>query len=1275
MLPSCLLTLLFKIYRGYKFERIDGSVRGNDRQAAIDRFSKPDSDIFVFLLCTRAGGVGINLTAADTVIIFDSDWNPQNDLQAQARCHRIGQKKHVKVYRLLTRGTYERVMFERASLKLGLDQAVLSRMTETVGEGEEGGRPKFTSAEVDALLKHGAYDLFREDDRASEDFREANIEDILQSRTTHIVHDQANETGSTFSKASFTSEHADTNLDVNDPDFWKKVMPHQAFRPNPNIIEQPRQRKQRQRVAQELNSSDEELLEELSDEEDAGNNDSDDEAFEYDGDKRGRRPPGTGDRARKPSGPVLPRRKWNITQRNRFVRTIQLLGFGRWREIKRNAKLTNKSLWEIACYGRAYIRILLRFAGTADDAEEQVLSRIANCEDGVDDLSEDPWRSSAQRYMAAYEIHKQESEEGVSPDAVKIAEDKNAKRIAEAEAARAREKLFIDTKLALLKEGKFDEVQKMVDSVPYGTVEPSETESILTGPPSAALTTHPDMPADELPASEFDPITLHWHMNDAAAIAAEVAYFAEEDPLLTDPKFLENMKSTATQALKRLELLAEVGSLVRSNFADFNAATFPKLEGDATFFGEKWTAVHDRDLLIGTWRWGFGQYDRMVRDPLLAFYGFYKPKPNKERGGKGDDDDDDDADDEDDAPKTPKRSGAKKAGGAAGSAKRGSAAKKDDGAMDVDDNGDAAAATPAKPVGNAAAPIASILEDTSSLLDMPPSKLLTHRVKHLLKALHTARRKRGLDGKRGRGGDAGDKYRRKGDKENWSKREKGEYARLLQQNGIPLRRNAAGDWEEDWDELHARSQLHNKSSASMLAFYPDFQTACRYLAATKAMKGADDKIDEALLHGMTEEEMATKSAEYHMTGMAARRVWERITTLDTMRRHVLGPGVEAKVSRAPAPGYGFQAWWVAPQFDVALLQAVDKHGFGKWQRVVVDPTLPFMEAAKTTLGPEAFAKLTEDSAAGKPAKEEKEGGDDDLDKEDDDPKDALSAFMPSEKLLWKRVQAIVNAATTEPARGKKKQASITAYAEGAEDNADMAVDEPANKKKRRRGEATPAPAPSAEDASTSDPTTKRARGAAALVEEVKVDFDAEGKPILPISIKGVISIESLGSINPNPAFHSEKYIWPVGFRSKREYASSLTPEGRTRYICEILENADASAPLFRVTAEDDATLVCEASSPSQAWKLVLERVNKVKTDANKRASVSGPEYFGYGHPKIAELIAKLPGAEACARYHAAQVPLPPPQRKKRDRDASSRHVDEEEDDDTVGKRSKNHSEE
>merc|ERR1712141_551512 len=118
----------YLIKKKYAFERIDGSIRGNLRQAAIDRYCRPDSDRFVFLLCTKAGGLGINLVAADTCIIYDSDWNPQNDLQAQARCHRIGQKQDVKIYRLITRNTYEREMFDKASLKLGLDKAILQSM-------------------------------------------------------------------------------------------------------------------------------------------------------------------------------------------------------------------------------------------------------------------------------------------------------------------------------------------------------------------------------------------------------------------------------------------------------------------------------------------------------------------------------------------------------------------------------------------------------------------------------------------------------------------------------------------------------------------------------------------------------------------------------------------------------------------------------------------------------------------------------------------------------------------------------------------------------------------------------------------------------------------------------------------------------------------------------------------------------------------------------------------------------------------------------------------
>jgi Helicase conserved C-terminal domain len=101
-------------------------VTGYNRSAAIARFNEPDCKAHVFLLTTRAGGLGLNLQAANTVIIYDSDWNPQGDLQAIARCHRLGQQKEVKVYRLLTRQTAEATMFRVASRKLGLTNILLN---------------------------------------------------------------------------------------------------------------------------------------------------------------------------------------------------------------------------------------------------------------------------------------------------------------------------------------------------------------------------------------------------------------------------------------------------------------------------------------------------------------------------------------------------------------------------------------------------------------------------------------------------------------------------------------------------------------------------------------------------------------------------------------------------------------------------------------------------------------------------------------------------------------------------------------------------------------------------------------------------------------------------------------------------------------------------------------------------------------------------------------------------------------------------------------------
>ena len=224
--------------RGMKFERIDGSITGRKRQQAIDRFQNvegKDDAPFLMLLSTRAGGVGINLTAADTCIIFDSDWNPQNDLQAQARCHRIGQTKSVKVYRLLSRKSYEMQMFHMSSLKMGLDQAVLKGFeTGASGEGS------MTKEEVERLLRHGAYDIFNEEkagsaEAESKDFIEQDIDSILARRSRTVVHQntgsESNVGGSTFSKASFKplqapdgAQNQSEDIDIEDPDFWTKMV-------------------------------------------------------------------------------------------------------------------------------------------------------------------------------------------------------------------------------------------------------------------------------------------------------------------------------------------------------------------------------------------------------------------------------------------------------------------------------------------------------------------------------------------------------------------------------------------------------------------------------------------------------------------------------------------------------------------------------------------------------------------------------------------------------------------------------------------------------------------------------------------------------------------------------------------------------------------------------------------------------------------------------------------------------------------------------------------
>lgn len=111
--------------KNLKYMRLDGATKADDRNTMLKSFNAPNSDYFCFLLSTRAGGLGLNLQTADTVIIFDTDWNPHQDLQAQDRAHRIGQKNEVRILRLITTDSVEEVILERAMQKLDIDGKVI----------------------------------------------------------------------------------------------------------------------------------------------------------------------------------------------------------------------------------------------------------------------------------------------------------------------------------------------------------------------------------------------------------------------------------------------------------------------------------------------------------------------------------------------------------------------------------------------------------------------------------------------------------------------------------------------------------------------------------------------------------------------------------------------------------------------------------------------------------------------------------------------------------------------------------------------------------------------------------------------------------------------------------------------------------------------------------------------------------------------------------------------------------------------------------------------
>ena len=225
-------------------------MKGEIRRQALNSFNREFSEDFIFLLSTRAGGLGINLATADTVIIYDSDWNPQNDLQAQARAHRIGQTKQVNIYRLVAQQSVEETIIERAKQKMVLDHLVIQRMdttgrnafqniNNTAGSASStADNRSLTKEELNTIIKFGAEDLFKEssltdDSTVEEESQKIDIDEILRRAETRHDDDSSVRNNTEDLLSQFKIANIQTMEDdvieptavTSKPRSWKDIIP------------------------------------------------------------------------------------------------------------------------------------------------------------------------------------------------------------------------------------------------------------------------------------------------------------------------------------------------------------------------------------------------------------------------------------------------------------------------------------------------------------------------------------------------------------------------------------------------------------------------------------------------------------------------------------------------------------------------------------------------------------------------------------------------------------------------------------------------------------------------------------------------------------------------------------------------------------------------------------------------------------------------------------------------------------------------------------------
>ena len=220
--------------RGYLFQRLDGTIAAGPRRMAIDHFNAPDSEDFCFLLSTRAGGLGINLMTADTVILFDSDWNPQADLQAMARAHRIGQNKPVSVYRLVSKETVEEEVLERARNKLMLEFITIQRgvtdkeareITDKMTRAGKGTTEPNSSEDISRILKRRGQKMFEQSSNQKK-LEELDIDAVLADAEEHATDQPEGMTADGGAEFLKSFEYMDVKVELPE---WDEIIPKERL--------------------------------------------------------------------------------------------------------------------------------------------------------------------------------------------------------------------------------------------------------------------------------------------------------------------------------------------------------------------------------------------------------------------------------------------------------------------------------------------------------------------------------------------------------------------------------------------------------------------------------------------------------------------------------------------------------------------------------------------------------------------------------------------------------------------------------------------------------------------------------------------------------------------------------------------------------------------------------------------------------------------------------------------------------------------------------------